>query len=182
MTLARWLRPSFGSQGQVARPSRRSKSRQERRTRYKPRLLRLEDRRVLSTLMVNSLLDNTTARDGLVTLREAIAAANSGTTTDLGQTSDGNDTIRFAHGLDGGAIKLSIVGDGTAGPSALRISAGHRLVIDGKTGLTKGITIERSSSATPFRLFYVAPKSDLTLLGVTLRGGLAKGGAGGGFL
>ncbi len=179
MTFVQRLRPTFGSQGRVARPSRRGKSRQEGRTRYEPRLLCLEDRLVQTTLLVNSLLDNTTARDGLVTLREAIAAANTGATTDLGQTSNGNDTIQFAPGIDGGAIKLSTVGDRTAGPSALAISANRRLVIDGNTGLTRGITIERGS-ATPFRLFYIAPRSDLTLQSVTLRGGLAKGGAGGG--
>jgi CSLREA domain-containing protein len=38
----------------------------------------LEDRSLLSTITVTSLADNTTS-DGLITLREAILAANNGT-------------------------------------------------------------------------------------------------------
>lgn len=49
----------------------------------------LEDRCVPATLLVNSLLDNVTAGDGLVTLREAITAANNDAGTDLGQTGSG---------------------------------------------------------------------------------------------
>ena len=48
---------------------------------------------------MNSLLDNTTSGDGLVTLREAILASNNHTTDDLGQTGTGNDTIVFAPAL-----------------------------------------------------------------------------------
>lgn len=44
-------------------------------------------------IIVNSLADNTTPGDGLVTLREAIIAANDDATTDLGETASGNDTI-----------------------------------------------------------------------------------------
>ena len=50
---------------------------------------RLETRALLSAITVNSLADNLTAGDGLVTLREAIAAANADTTTDLGETASG---------------------------------------------------------------------------------------------
>src|ERR1043166_611366 len=46
-----------------------------------------------ATLRVNSLDDATTPGDGLVTLREAISAANNDTTTDLGDTGSGADTI-----------------------------------------------------------------------------------------
>ncbi|MCA9052862.1 MAG: hypothetical protein KDA75_03450 [Planctomycetaceae bacterium] len=63
---------------------------------------RLEERTLLSTLTVNSLADNTIAGDGLVTLREAIAAANSGTATDLNESGEaGLDEIVFQAGLDG---------------------------------------------------------------------------------
>ncbi|MCA9053764.1 MAG: right-handed parallel beta-helix repeat-containing protein, partial [Planctomycetaceae bacterium] len=59
----------------------------------------------MATLTVNSLLDNTTAGDGLVTLREAIAAANDSTTTDLNQTGTaGHDDIVFAPGLNGSIL------------------------------------------------------------------------------
>ena len=53
-----------------------------------------------ATLTVNSLADNTTAGNGLVTLREAIIAAENNSTTDLGQTGTGIDTLRMT-GLSG---------------------------------------------------------------------------------
>ena len=56
----------------------------------------MESRALLSAITVNSLADNLTAGDGLVTLREAIAAANADTTTDLGETASGADQIRKA--------------------------------------------------------------------------------------
>ena len=55
----------------------------------------LEDRRVLATLMVNSAEDPGVGSDGLVTLREALAAANSDGTTDLMESASGADTIVF---------------------------------------------------------------------------------------
>jgi len=42
-----------------------------------------------ATLAVNSLADNTTAGDGLVTLREAILASVNHAATDLGQAGTG---------------------------------------------------------------------------------------------
>ncbi|MCA9053964.1 MAG: hypothetical protein KDA75_09015, partial [Planctomycetaceae bacterium] len=77
---------------------------------------RLEDRMLLSTLVVNSLADNTTAGDGLVTLREAIHAANTLGTTDLGDSgSIGLDQIVFASGLSGSILltsgELDVIGD-----------------------------------------------------------------------
>ena len=61
----------------------------------RPRFEQLEARALLATLIVNSPLDNITAGDGLVTLREAIIAANTNAATDLGQTGSGADTIQF---------------------------------------------------------------------------------------
>ncbi|NEO85354.1 MAG: CHAT domain-containing protein [Spirulina sp. SIO3F2] len=50
----------------------------------------------LATLTVTSELDDTVGGNGLVTLREAIAAANvDGTITDIGEISSGTDTIMF---------------------------------------------------------------------------------------
>src|SRR5262245_15641417 len=63
----------------------------------------LEDRRVLAALVVTSPDDNTT-NDGLVTLREAIKAANEDTVADAiegTQTGSGVDTIQFSAGLNG---------------------------------------------------------------------------------
>src|SRR5262249_18087318 len=88
---------------------------------------------------------------------------------------------------DGGTISLttfvSLAGDagggGGPGPSALLITHSDTLVIDALTGLTKGITIARDSSAANFRLFDVQPTANLTLQGLTLSGGLAQGFNGG---
>ena len=76
---------------------RRSQSASRRRLRVEP----LEDRRLLAALVVNSPFDNTVSGDGLVTLREAILAANSDTTTDLGHKGNFADAITFDFGHDG---------------------------------------------------------------------------------
>lgn len=90
----------------------------------------------------------------------------------------GNDTIQFDNSIDGGEINLTtFVNDGAVGPTAFRDFENTTLVIDGQTGLSRGITIARSS-ATAFRLFYVAPTGNLTLQRLTLGGGLARGGNG----
>ncbi len=108
----------------------------------------------MASLTVNSLLDNSTANDGLVTLREAIAASVNLTTTDTGATGDGNDTIQFAAALDGGTIKLTnyvndlSAGSTMPGPSGLFIK-NTTLTLDGKTGLTQG----SRSIATPQQPF-----------------------------
>ena len=67
----------------------------------------LEERMMLATLTVNTTADNTTSGDGLVTLREAIIASNNDSTTDLGQTGSGKDTIEFAIS-GGGPFSISL--------------------------------------------------------------------------
>src|SRR5262249_41374194 len=90
----------------------------------------------------------------------------------------------FSSAIDGQTITLTSsvndlsVGSTMAGPSAFFIK-NETLIIDGLTGLTRGITIARSSSAAPFRLFDVASTGNLTLPSLTLRGGKAQGFAGG---
>ena len=139
----------------------------------------LEQRVLLSAILVNSLEDNTTAGDGLVTLREAIAAANDDTTTDLGDQGSGADTISFDPSLfaSGPAtINLSIVGDTTVGPSGLAITSDITII---GPGGTDGLTIARDSSVSNLRLFYVGSGGDLTLQSLTLSDGAALGSAGG---
>lgn len=109
------------------------------------------------------------------TLRDAINIAHSG------------DIIRFSSAIDGGTILLSQYSNGQTGtefgPSAFFISGGISLTIDGKTGLTRGITIARDTSKPAFRLFDIdisgsSPNfivSGLTLEGLTLKDGLAQG-------
>jgi hypothetical protein len=186
MTFTQWLRQTFGSQGQVARAARRGDSRRASRPRFVPRLDVMEDRLAPAVLTVNSIADSTIASDGLVTLREAISASVNRTTTDLGQTGDGTDTIQFSSAIDGQTIKLtSFVNDLSAGsvmpgPSAFRINNNTTLTLDGATGLTKGVTIARDATAA-FRLFFITSGSDLTIQSLTLKDGLAKGGNGGWF-
>src|SRR4051812_14819280 len=100
MTLTQWLRPMFGSRGQVARASRRGKSRQASRLRSVPRLMCLEDRLALAVFTVTGMADGTLANlagNGTLDLREAIELASNldkpvdgYTNTDPGLT-----TIRF---------------------------------------------------------------------------------------
>ena len=135
-------------------------------------LQRLEERETPAILFVNSTLDNTAA-DGFVTLREAILAANANTTTDLGQTGSGADTIVFINAAVGATINLTVRGGNRYGPNALEITS--PITIQGS-----GETIQRDPAAVDMRLFYVGTaNSILTLSNLTLTGGLAKGGNGG---
>ena len=82
-----------------------------------------------ATITVNSLDDNTTGGDGLVTLREAVIAANSDGSTDLGDAGSGPDTIVFDAALAGGTIDLATAGDTTFGPSALAITSDEGFMV-----------------------------------------------------
>jgi len=117
------------------------------------------------------------------TLRDAINGAISG------------DTIVFDAALDNATIGLTLYsnlqgcvtsdattcGDGGTlgrefGPSAFFID-GRSITIDA-TALAHGVTIARDAAANNFRLFDVAPGSGLSLKGLVLSGGIAKGGEG----
>ena len=95
-------------------------------------------------LTVNSLADNITPGDGLVTLREAIIAANTDGTTDLGQSASGADlldlstlsgTIALATDLPPilsditvfgpGADLLAISGDPQGDRKSTRLNSSH---------------------------------------------------------
>ena len=91
-----------------ARQSRTARSFVSRRR--KPLFELLEDRRLLAVLTVNTASDTTMAGDGLVTLGEAIIAANTDTATDGGGTGSGTDMIQFAPSLNGATINLSSLG------------------------------------------------------------------------
>ena len=108
------------------------------------------------------------------TLRDAILSAGDG------------DTIQFDASIDGGTILLNQFSNAQSGtefgPSAFFITGNMSITIDGETGLTRGITLARNVT-TPFRLFDIDTGSGLSLLGLTLKNGLAQGfgsGNGGG--
>jgi hypothetical protein len=129
--------------------------------------------------VVTSLADDLTP-DLDTTLREAIRDANANPNPSV---------ILFAPALVAGGdatIDLTLFDIGLdtdeAGPSAFRIST--PITITGPTG-NNGVTIQRASGASNFRLFYVyggagtESNASLTLENLTLSGGLARGGNGG---
>ncbi|MFN8344058.1 MAG: choice-of-anchor Q domain-containing protein [Spirosomataceae bacterium] len=98
---------------------------------------------------------------GVCTLRAAIEEINA--------LSACNNIINFS---TTGTISMSAIGDTRYGPSAMGVD--RKITINGN-----GITLERNSSVTRLRLFYVSPFGDLTLNDVTLKNGKALGGNGG---
>ena len=124
---------------------------------------------VFASIRVNSNADNTTPNDNLVTLREAIIAANNNTTTDLGDTGSGADTIIFDASLDDTTITLT--------GSQLNISSD--LTID---GLEKNITVSGNNNS--FRVFLIDDnkneKINVTLRGLTIERGTVAGSEDGG--
>jgi uncharacterized repeat protein (TIGR01451 family) len=136
------------------------------------RIEALEDRRLLTTLTVNSALDNLSSGDGLVTLREAIIAANTDGTTDLGHTGGGPDTIVFDSSLNGTPITLSIAGnDDTSAAGDLDITSDITIqgngpantIIQAGTNTTNGIS----------RVFEITSGNTAEISGVTIRHGRA---------
>jgi hypothetical protein len=129
---------------------------------------------------------------GAGSLRDAMAKAQA--------SDDTVNTIWFAPALDGQTITLTTftnpAGSGAQGaaattqfgPAAFFITHGSRvvdnantafgksLVIDATHRLSKGVVIARDANAPMFRLFDVDVGSALSLRGVTLRNGYAKGG------
>lgn len=121
-----------------------------------------EDRRMLATITVNTLSD-VTANDNLVTLREAIQAANTNTSVDGSVPGNGADTIVFRSGLEG-QISLSqgelIVSESLTirGPGAdrLEVSGGDasRVLLLGGTGshvyVLENLTLADGNGASQF--------------------------------
>lgn len=110
------------------------------------------------------------------TLRDAFNLAGAG------------DTITFANAINGSTILLTrssndtSVGSTEFGASAFFLLNRPSVIIDGRG---HGITIARDPAQPAFRLFDIDTNSSLTLMGLTLRNGLAQGGnsySGGGAL
>ncbi len=126
----------------------------------------LEDRRMLAVITVDSLADNLFV-DGEVTLREAIAAAN--TNLPVGDAPTGSivgDTIRFAAALSGQTITLG----------GAELSITEALTIDA-TALAENVTIDANNAS---RIFNITTTGGfvfdgITLAGLTLTGGRTTG-------
>ncbi len=125
------------------------------------RLEPLEDRRLLAAITVNSLADNLVV-DGMVTLREAIQAANTDASVDDSVAGSGADTIDFDGALSGQTITL--------GGTELAIT--EALTIDA-TPLTSNVTIDAQQNSRIFNI--TAATGDFTLAGLTLTGGRTIG-------
>jgi hypothetical protein len=125
-------------------------------------LEQLEPRRVLATLVVNSVADNfdpaNPQTDGIVTLREAVLAANLDAAVGDAVAGSGDDTIEFATPLSGQTISL------THGQLELTD------VVDiDATSLTNGLTIDAQGQSRVFEIS--APSGDFRFAGLTLTGG-----------
>jgi CSLREA domain-containing protein len=128
------------------------------RKRFVPRLDILEDRTVLSTFLVTTAADEVNPNDDVLSLREAIAQAN--TDASNGQS----DTIRFASSLGRAAITL----DPTLGQ--LELTGANPLAretIDGGGRITV-------SGGDKVRVFYVSPNTTATIAGLTITLGHAE--------
>jgi CSLREA domain-containing protein len=117
---------------------------------------------LLGTLIVNSLDDNSDAGDGNVTLREAIAAANADTVTDLGDQASGIDTIIFDAALSDSIISLNL--------GELLIDSD--VIIDGSTA--PGLIVSGNLSS---RVFNITDGSTI-IDSLTISDGAATDGAG----
>jgi CSLREA domain-containing protein len=118
-----------------------------------------------ASYVVTTTADNTTAGDGLCTLREAILAANNApANADCGAGSSTDDTITF-----------SVSGTIVLGSQLPAIVSGQgKLTID---GVGQSITISGNNSV---RVFEVNSGGDLTLQNLTVSNGSAVGDIGGG--
>ena len=153
----------------------------------------LESRRVLAAYVVDTLVDNpaddATATDGVVSLREAIAAANSNAA--FGDAVAGSadpvapDTITFAPGL-GGTITLG--GTELAITDAVAISMGDTAVTISGDQLSRifnvnaaGVSITglglEAGSAESGGAILAGPTAQLSLTGVTIANSVATGAA-----
>ena len=113
--------------------------------------------------MVNSALDNNTFGDGLVTLREAIIAANANTTTDLGQTGSGADTIQFDSATFATPKTLSLIFGEMVVSEALTINGPGR----------DALTVDAQLNSRIFK--FTATTGDFTVTDLSLTRGRSVG-------
>ena len=122
---------------------------------------KLEDRKMLAMITVNSLADNF-APDGNVTLREAIQAANTDTSIDGSVAGSGADTITFAASLSGSTITLA----------GLELEISEALTVDA-TSVGTDVMIDGDELSRIFNI--TATTGDFQFNGLTLTGGRTAG-------
>ena len=126
------------------------------------------------SLVVTTTSDAVDPLDGLISLREAIAYANSNPDVSTITFGDGSSITGGTNFQDGtpDTIQLTTIGDGTAGPSALGITT--VITIVGSTA--GGVTIQGGGANSNLRGFYVASTGSLSLQNLTVNGFRHKGG------
>jgi hypothetical protein len=105
----------------------------------------LEQRHLLATLIVNSVSDVSLAGDGLVTLREAVLAANSDMATDLGDIGSGDDSIVF-HPTLTGTIALGFGGINVTDTLTISGPGAEILTIDARNSSSIFLCVFRGPS------------------------------------
>src|SRR5262245_35406783 len=164
-----WIRKLFGRKTRTVRKDL---------VRLRPRLEALEDRLAPAILTVNSLLDTASARDGYLSLREALPIVNTSpalstlSTQRQGQSSGalhagGTDTIQFDHNQVTGPITL--------GGTELELSLPGGTASITITGGAAGVTVDGNHAS---RIFRVDSGTQVTISGLTIQHGLAANGGG----
>ena len=117
-----------------------------------------------TSLTVNSIADNLTAGDGLVTFREAINASNNKTITDLGETGTGNDLIVF---------DKDVFDD----PQSVTLTMGEIIIWTNIRIIGQGIDhiiLDGNGS----EIFHVRDNAIVEIENMTIKNGTARGGNG----
>lgn len=154
-----------------------------------------------ATITVDDGTDILEQKGGTCDLRDAVESANTDSAVDGCTAGSGADIIQFTEGLAGTTIDLAVIGDITAGQSALRISSDITILGNAFDGITLSIAENIAKGAVlriEMRHFYVGdrlldcdePKGlckgngdptdpALTLENVTVINGNTRGGDGG---
>src|SRR5262245_48171322 len=136
--LRRWFGMSAFSGQQIGKGKRNSSERGR-----PARVLELLEDRLAPAIITVTTLTDSTAVNGLVSLREAIQAAETDAIVDGSTAGSGSDTIQFAAGLAGTInISGSEASNFALGRAAFAITT--NITINGNNGST-GITIDTAA-------------------------------------
>jgi CSLREA domain-containing protein len=163
-----WLKGSRGHKGRTQRGTYRTLI--APRKRFVPRLTLLEDRTVLSPLLVTTAADEVNPNDGVLSLREAIAQANADASN--GQS----DTIRFAGSLGRATItltlgQLELSGVPPSGKSATETIDGAGLITVSGNDATRVFEVDAGVTAVFEGLTITHGKADGNAPGIPSTGG-----------
>jgi hypothetical protein len=138
-----------------------AKSRRHRRSGLS-QMATLEQRTLLAAFVVNSAADNTTAGDGLTTLREAIALANANA---------GADTITFGNGAGVGGTNFT-----DATPDTIALSLGQMSITESVTITGRGATTTIIDAQQSSRVFDITNTAgNVTIESLALKNGRTTG-------